>query len=106
MLLRMTFQNSTVTWLVRWHGLVMDGGHSDLSINLVREFFTAETIVPLFEKYDVPAEVRSPTLPLHSGEFAKTPNLKCIATRLSVADYQVPRKVNCKARETRRQLIC
>lgn len=37
-----------------WHGLLMDSQFEDPSINLRREFITAETIESLFQKYDVP----------------------------------------------------
>lgn len=39
-----------------WRGLLMDGGHSDPSINLHREFITADNINSLFAKHEVPAE--------------------------------------------------
>lgn len=39
-----------------WSGLMMDGSHENLVINLRKEFITAENIVSLFEKYKVPIE--------------------------------------------------
>ena len=40
-----------------WEGLLMDGGYENNSINLKQEFITAENIVSLFEKYNVPKKV-------------------------------------------------
>jgi hypothetical protein len=37
-------------------GLLMDGGNENLDINLRKEFITAENILNLFAKYDVPTE--------------------------------------------------
>lgn len=37
-----------------WNGLMMDGFHENPSINLRKEFITAENINNLFEKYNVP----------------------------------------------------
>ena len=37
-----------------WSGLLMDGGHDNPSINLHKEFITAENINDLFAKYYVP----------------------------------------------------
>lgn len=39
-----------------WSGLLMDGGYSNKSINLHKEFISAENINSLFHKYGVPAE--------------------------------------------------
>eukprot|EP00877_Chromochloris_zofingiensis_P000512 jgi/Chrzof1/10461/UNPLg00388.t1 len=38
----------------QWTGLLMDGGHSNRSINLRQEMIYAENIVQLFDKYRVP----------------------------------------------------
>jgi hypothetical protein len=37
-----------------WNGLLMDGEHDDPSLNLHREFITAENVEDLFTKYYVP----------------------------------------------------
>lgn len=37
-----------------WSGLMMDGGHTNPDINLRQEFIKPDSIVSLFEKYDVP----------------------------------------------------
>jgi len=37
-----------------WRGLLMDGSNENESLNLHKEFITAENIESLFEKYDVP----------------------------------------------------
>jgi len=39
-----------------WSGLLMDGGHQNLSINLHREFISGININDLFAKYEVPLE--------------------------------------------------
>jgi hypothetical protein len=39
-----------------WTGLLLDGGHSNATINLHREMIYPDNIVSLFEKYDVPLE--------------------------------------------------
>ena len=40
-----------------WAGLLLDGGHENLSINLHQHFLTAENIVELFTKYSVPRDL-------------------------------------------------
>ncbi|CAE8631519.1 unnamed protein product, partial [Polarella glacialis] len=40
-----------------WHGLLMDGGNENLSINLRKEFITSTNIVQLFAKYAVPTNL-------------------------------------------------
>ena len=40
-----------------WTGLLMDGGHSNASINLHQEMITAANIVQLFQKHGVPLEL-------------------------------------------------
>lgn len=40
-----------------WSGLLMDGGFDDPNINLHKEFITAENIVQLLQKYNVPRSV-------------------------------------------------
>ncbi len=37
-----------------WQGLLLDGGHANARINLHAELVCAETIVSVFDKYDVP----------------------------------------------------
>src|SRR5580700_10783467 len=39
-----------------WSGLLMDAAYQDGSINLQREFITAENINALFQKYSVPKQ--------------------------------------------------
>jgi len=38
-----------------WHGLLLDGKFDEPSINLHKHYLTAENIVELFNKYDVPS---------------------------------------------------
>jgi hypothetical protein len=49
--------NTHSLYLRGWSGLLLDGGHSNASINLHAEWITPENIVSLFEKYSVPREV-------------------------------------------------
>lgn len=39
-----------------WTGLLLDGDHSNATINLHREFLSPDNIVSVFEKYSVPVE--------------------------------------------------
>jgi hypothetical protein len=40
-----------------WSGLLMDGGHENLTINLHKEFLTEENLGSVFQKYGVPENV-------------------------------------------------
>ncbi|MBA3239053.1 MAG: hypothetical protein H0T62_11995 [Parachlamydiaceae bacterium] len=50
-------------------GLIMDGGYEDASINLQKEFITAENINDLFAKYDVPNEFDLLSIDLDFNDF-------------------------------------
>ena len=52
-----------------WKGLLLDGKYSDKSINLHREFITAENICSLFEKYDVPQEFDLISIDIDRNDF-------------------------------------
>lgn len=53
----------------QWQGLLMDGGAQDLSINLRREFITAENINQLFQFYQVPYEFDLLSIDIDSNDF-------------------------------------
>lgn len=52
-----------------WSGLLMDGNHEDLSINLQKEFITAENINELFEKYNVPYDLDLLSIDIDFNDF-------------------------------------
>lgn len=52
-----------------WNGLLMDGGHENPSINLKKEFITAENIVSLFQKYHVPEEFDLLSIDIDMNDF-------------------------------------
>lgn len=49
-----------------WNGLLLEGNNEDLSINLHKEFITAENITEIFDKYNVPYD-----LDLFTGNIQK-----------------------------------
>jgi len=53
----------------RWKGLLMDGSHENVSINLQREFITAENIESLFEQYNVPKEFDLLSIDIDSNDY-------------------------------------
>jgi hypothetical protein len=52
-----------------WQGLQMDGRHEDLSINLFKEYVTAENIIPLLNIYNVPKEFDFLSLDIDYNDF-------------------------------------
>ncbi len=52
-----------------WKGLMMDSGCPDSSINLHQERITAENIVSLFQKYQVPTEFDLLSIDIDSNDF-------------------------------------
>ncbi len=52
-----------------WTGLLMDGGYADPSINLHKEFITAENICDLFKKYGVPYEFDLISIDIDGNDF-------------------------------------
>ena len=52
-----------------WRGLLMDGGYDDPSINLHREFITAENINDLFAKHGVPDEFDLLSIDLDGNDY-------------------------------------
>src|SRR5258705_13450718 len=52
-----------------WKGLLLDGGYEDPSINLHKEFITAENINEIFEKYDVPYDLDLLSIDIDYNDF-------------------------------------
>lgn len=52
-----------------WNGLQMDGRYEDASINLFKEYVTAENIIPLLNKYNVPKEFDFLSLDIDFNDF-------------------------------------
>lgn len=62
--------NTRVFWEKEgWKGLLMDGGHENPAINLKKEFITAENIVSLFQKYQVPQEFDLLSIDIDRNDF-------------------------------------
>jgi hypothetical protein len=55
--------------LYNWNGLLMDGSHENLNINLRKEFITKENIINLFEKYNVPSNINILSVDIDSNDF-------------------------------------
>lgn len=53
----------------QWRGLMMDGGHENLEINLRKEFITAENINDLFVKYNVPTNLDLLSIDVDYNDF-------------------------------------
>ena len=52
-----------------WKGLLLDGRHENSTINLHQEFITADNIVQLFDKYNVPAEPDYVSIDIDSADI-------------------------------------
>lgn len=52
-----------------WKGLLMDGSNEDVSINLHKEFITAENIESLFAKYQVPKELDLLSIDIDGNDY-------------------------------------
>ena len=60
--------NTYRLFLEGWRGLLLDGGHTNTSINLHTEFIKSTNIVRLFRKYDVPHEPDYVSIDLDSSD--------------------------------------
>ncbi len=76
-----------------WTGLLMDGGYENHSINLHKEFITAENINTLFVKYKVPLEFDLLSIDI---DFADFHVWKAISTdfqpRVIIVEYNAEHK--------------
>ncbi|GAB9463831.1 hypothetical protein Gpo141_00001278 [Globisporangium polare] len=72
-----------------WTGLLMDGSHSNPSINLHREFVTAENINALFTKHKVPKEFDLLSIDVDFNDFwiLSAIDLRRFAPRVLVIEY-------------------
>lgn len=61
--------NTRVLSAEGWSGLLMDGNWEDASINLKKEFITAENIVSLFQKYKVEKEFDLLSIDIDFNDF-------------------------------------
>ena len=52
-----------------WSGLLMDGGHTNASINLHREMITSANVVELFDKHAVPYEPDYVSIDIDSADL-------------------------------------
>ena len=52
-----------------WSGLLMDGGHTNASINLHREIITSANVVELFDKHAVPYEPDYVSIDIDSADL-------------------------------------
>ncbi|MAE81201.1 MAG: hypothetical protein CMB80_00590 [Flammeovirgaceae bacterium] len=52
-----------------WKGLLMDGSHENDSLNLHKEFITAENIEELFAKHDVPKELDLLSIDIDGNDY-------------------------------------
>ena len=52
-----------------WDGLLMDGSHENLQINLRKEYITKDNITSLFEKYNVPSNINILSVDIDSNDF-------------------------------------
>ena len=52
-----------------WAGLLLDGGHENITINLHRHFLFQSNIVELFERYNVPKELDYLSVDMDSHDF-------------------------------------
>lgn len=64
-----TGSNAKILREAGWQGLMMDGGYEDLSINLRKEFITAENITELFDKYGVPYDLDFLSIDIDFNDF-------------------------------------
>lgn len=71
-----------------WQGLMMDSVFEDLTINLQKEFITAENINTLFQKYDVPDNLDFLSIDLDFNDFYVWQSLdQKYKPRLVVVEY-------------------
>lgn len=64
-----TGSNSRVLYERGWTGLMLDGDYENLSINLQKEFITAENINALFQKYNVPYNLDFLSIDIDFNDF-------------------------------------
>ena len=70
-----------------WKGLLMDGDNENESLNLHREFITAENIESLFEKYHVPEEFDLLSIDIDGNDYWVWKAIKKINPRVVIMEY-------------------
>lgn len=70
-----------------WKGLLMDGSHSNPSLNLHREFITAENIEELLQKYDVPKEFDLLSIDIDGNDYWVWKAITHFSPRLVIMEY-------------------
>ena len=70
-----------------WKGLLMDGGNEDASLNLQKEFITAENIESLFAKYDVPNEFDLLSIDIDGNDFWVWKAIEHYNPRVVIIEY-------------------
>jgi len=70
-----------------WKGILMDGGHDDPSLNLHREFITAENIEELFRKYDVPKEFDLLSIDIDGNDYWVWKAITHFSPRVVIMEY-------------------
>jgi hypothetical protein len=77
-----------------WTGLMMDGSHENTSINLHKEFITAENINELFQKYQVPTEFDLLSIDIDYNDFYIWYALENYKPRVVVIEYNATHQPN------------
>lgn len=70
-----------------WKGLLMDGGHDNPSLNLHREFITAENIEALFAKYDVFGEFDLLSIDIDGNDYWVWKTITHYSPRVVIMEY-------------------
>lgn len=70
-----------------WTGLLMDGGYDDPSVNLHREFITAENIEDLFRKYAVPEHFDLLSIDIDGNDYWVWKAIQHFHPRVVVIEY-------------------
>jgi len=70
-----------------WGGLLMDGSHTNLTINLRREIVTAENIEALFSVYGVPSRPDLISIDLDFNDFHVWAAIKSYQPRVVICEY-------------------
>lgn len=70
-----------------WKGLLMDGNHEDDTINLNREFITAENIEHLFGKYNVPKELDLLSIDIDGNDYWVWESVQNYKPRVVIIEY-------------------
>lgn len=71
----------------RWKGLLMDGGHENATINLKKEFITAENIEILFRKYNVPKDFDLLSIDIDGNDYWVWRAIKNYCPRVVIIEY-------------------